>query len=277
VPWHREDQVKIKDIMSSRGLLTVDPDDDLGLAAQILLWSGVRHLPVVRRGEVVGVLSERDLLHHRTDPDRAGAGQEPVARAMQSPAVTVSPDEPVVTAITLMLSRRIGCLPVVGREGLVGMLTRTDLLRHDLQAAVERAASGLPPAVGKVMKRAPAAVTPDTDLFDAVALMSQQGIRHLPVIDGDRQVVGMLSDRDVRAVIGDPRRLLADPQRRFHSEPRPVSAVMSKVVITLPEQAPLTRAVDHLVHEPIGAIPVVDDARRLVGIVSYVDVIQALR
>ena len=269
--------MKIKEVMSSRGLLTISPDDDLGLAAQMLLWAGVRHLPVVRRGEVIGILSERDLLHHHASVEPGATTRQPVAGAMQTPAVTVSPEESVVTATTLMLSRRIGCLPVVGPDGLVGMVTRTDLLRHQLQGAVERAASSLPPAVSTVMKRAPAAVVPETDLLDAAALMSQQGIRHLPVIDPERRVVGILSDRDVRAAIGDPRRLLDDPERRFHSERRPVSTVMSKVVITLPDRAPLTRAVDHLVHESIGAIPIVDESQRLVGIVSYVDVIQALR
>ena len=157
------------------------------------------------------------------------------------------------------------------------MVTRTDLLRYQLQGAVDRAAASLPPAVSTAMRRAPAAIVPESDLLDAAALMSQQGIRHLPVLDPERRVVGILSDRDVRTAIGDPRHLLEDPARRFHSERRPVSAVMSKVVVTLPDRAPLTRAVDHLVHESIGAIPIVDESQRLVGIVSYVDIIQALR
>ena len=97
--------MKIKDIMSARGMLTVSPDDDLGLAEQMLLWSGVRHLPVVRRGDVVGILSERDLLHHHANVDRARADRDRVAQAMQAPAVSISPDETVVTATTLMLSR----------------------------------------------------------------------------------------------------------------------------------------------------------------------------
>ena len=53
---------KVRDIMTARGLAVARPEDDLGLAGQIMAWAGVRHLPVIRTGKVVGVISERDLL-----------------------------------------------------------------------------------------------------------------------------------------------------------------------------------------------------------------------
>jgi CBS-domain-containing membrane protein len=62
-----------------------------------------------------------------------------------------------------------------------------------------------------------------------------------------------------------------------HGAPGKDAHAAHAAVGPLPDRAPLTRAVDHLVHESIGAIPIVDESQRLVGIVSYVDVIQALR
>jgi acetoin utilization protein AcuB len=260
--------------MNAENLVTVRPDHDLGVAAQIMVWRGVHHLPVLRGEQVVGVLSERDILQHRRD---RASSTELVERAMRSPAITVGPDESIADALTIMLGRKVGCLPVVEGGGLVGMLTRTDLLRSELETYLGRSAPTAPPALNAVMKRAPAAVAPETDLLDAASLMSIRGVRHLPVLDPELRVVGMLSDRDLRVAIGDPRRLRTDAAARTRAKATRVVDIMSRTVITLAETAPLTRAVDHLLEEGIGALPIVDDGRRLVGIVSYVDVIQALR
>jgi CBS domain-containing protein len=268
--------VKIRDVMKSESVQTIGPQDNLGLATQLMLWGGVRHLPVVRDNTVLGVLSERDILRHNAEVGAKLGAQQPVERAMRAPAITVGPDDSFVTAVTLMLSRKVGCLPVVSASGLVGIVTTTDVLRNDLETAVERAANSMPMAVRSIMKRA-TWVGPQTALFQAAAVMSDRCIRHLPVVDEEGKVVGILSDRDVRAALGDPRHFLTDPGIRATSRALRVGAAMSKVVITLEQNAPLTSAIEHLVHEGIGALPIVDDKHRLVGMVSYLDVIQALR
>jgi CBS domain-containing protein len=268
--------VQIRDVMKSESLQTVGPQDNLGLAAQLMLWAGVRHLPVVREGAVIGVLSERDILRHDAEVGAKMSAQQPVERAMRAPAITVGPDESLVAAVTLMLSRKVGCLPVVSAAGLVGMITTTDILRNDLEEAVERAANSAPPPIRSIMKR-PTSVGPQSWLFQAATLMNARGIRHLPVVDEEGKVVGILSDRDVRAALGDPRQFIANPGLRTATHALRVASAMSKVVITMNQDAPLTSAVEHFVNQGIGALPIVDDGQRLVGMVSYIDVIQALR
>jgi CBS domain-containing protein len=187
---------------------------------------------------VVGVLSERDVFRRHGQVGERTAARESVHRAMSTPAVTIDADQPVVAALELMLNRKIGCLPVLDRGVPSGIVTTTDILRHDADSSLERPATSLPPTVRAVMKRAPAVATIDTLLFDAAALMAARGVRHLPVVDGDHRVVGILSDRDLRRGVGDPGRFLecrdsnADPRMKM------VGDLMTRDPITVEADAP---------------------------------------
>jgi CBS domain-containing protein len=267
--------MKVRDVMTSSPL-SVKADDRLGLAVQIMLGADVRHLAVLgNRGDVIGVLSERDVLRHR-GRQVAGAMGDAVEAAMSHPAVTVDPDERLAKAEGLMLGRKIGCLPVVEQGALVGMVTTTDIVRRSLDQETERTADPLPLQVGAVMKRGPAVVAPDSLLFDAVALMADRRVRHLPVVDANHHVVGMLSDRDVRSAVAEPLRALEDEGARGRLRETRVSAVMTADPLTVPAEALVKDVAWMLIRQDLGAVPVVNAQRRLVGIVSYVDVIRAL-
>jgi CBS domain-containing protein len=125
--------MKVRDIMRAGEVAVVRPDDTIALATQIMLWSKIRHLPVVRDGQVVGLLSERDILRRGSAVGAREAARDPVERVMTSPVVTIDPDKPLVTATWLMAGRKLGCLPVVGREGLVGIVTVSDVVRHQFE------------------------------------------------------------------------------------------------------------------------------------------------
>jgi acetoin utilization protein AcuB len=107
--------------------------------------------------------------------------------------------------------------------------------------------------------------------------MRERGVRHLPVVDGGT-VVGMLSDRDLARF--DLGRVLtiegAEALRRELATP--AVKVMSSDVITVDPEAELGEVVDLLVENRIGAVAVVrSDTQELVGIVSYIDVLEAVR
>ncbi len=121
--------MRVLDCMESGGITTVQEEDDLKLAAQILLWHGARHLPVLRNGRVVGVLTERDLLARQAALGKRAAGRLSVGEAMSKPPLLATTDEALSAAAQRMLENRVGCLPVVDHGALVGMLTRSDLLR----------------------------------------------------------------------------------------------------------------------------------------------------
>jgi acetoin utilization protein AcuB len=128
--------VTVKDVMTPAPLVIVGPDDDLERAGQTMAWTRVRHMPVLQDGLLVGILSERDFIRARVF---GGSGPAATVRsAMRAPVAWIGPDEPITSALSLMVSRNIGCLPVMSSDGIAGMLTTTDLLRHQLYAAFDR-------------------------------------------------------------------------------------------------------------------------------------------
>lgn len=267
-----EATVKVRDLMT-RKVLSVRADDALGLAFQMMQWTGIRHLPVVRGDQVVGVLSDRDVL--RASAEHEEGMSAPVVDAMSHPPQTASPEDELSEAAARMTVRKLGCLPVVKDERLVGILTVTDVLaeraRHHFPTDEEAA-----PPVDAVMSHPPVTCEPDDYLLDAAGRMALHGVRHLPVIDSEGTVVGIVSDRDLRTAIGDPRRTLEEREARTKVQSMRVSHVMTGDPITVRSGTTLTHAVAHFLDERIGALPVVDDTDHLIGVLSYVDVLRHL-
>jgi CBS domain-containing protein len=258
--------------MRTRNLVSVRPDDDLAVAAQIMRWASVRHLPVVDGPEVVGVLTEHDVLRYRAEAGGGGEG-DPVRSFMTKPPALIGPDDDVAAACAQMVARKIGCLPVVEGGRLIGIITTTDLLGTQIAASI----APRPASVARVemaMKRDPATVPTYAPLLEAVGIMVDRDVRHVLVVDEARRVVGIVSDRDVRTAIGDPMEALR--QELTELEELKVSGVMTTDVITVRENSLLSDVARQFVDERVGALPVVDEEDRLVGMVSYIEVIRAL-
>jgi CBS domain-containing protein len=129
--------------------------------------------------------------------------------------------------------------------------------------------------VDRVMTRRPDTVGPEEPLGDAAGLMVSGGYRHLPVVDPDGRLVGMLSERDLRARLGSELERFPEVGRQLLSET--VEGTMRPNPITVGRSARLRDVLEILIDDRVGALPVTDDADRLVGIVSYVDLLARLR
>jgi CBS-domain-containing membrane protein len=131
-----------------------------------------------------------------------------------------------------------------------------------------------PTTAADVMTPCPLTVAPDTPLVHAIGVMVDHRVRHLPVVDATKQLVGMLSERDVRTAIGDPTNYARD--RRHAPAMYLVENVMSRPAIAVHGDRPVPELACYFADSGIGALPVVDDAGTVVGIVSYVDALRAL-
>jgi acetoin utilization protein AcuB len=266
--------MKARDVMT-RFPKTIEVGDDVALAAQMMAWAQVRHLPVVRSGKLAGLLTERDVVVHLA---RTGAEGRltPVDEVMTPTPQTAGPDDAVTEIAARMAEYRIGCLPVVETGSLIGVVTTTDVLRSHVRAAMspEQPPSGR--TVGDVMTSSPLTAFEDDYLLDAAARMVQHRIRHLPVINGDRRVLGMISDRDVRGAIGDPGGALQVGSRSPKLELLRVRDAMTRPAITTSSDRDCAEVAREFVSLAASALPVVDEKGTLLGILSYVDVLRGL-
>lgn len=124
------------DEVMKKPLVTVTEQDDVGLASALLQHHGFRHLPVVRAGKLVGLVTQRDLL--RAGSAYAAASTIPIREIMVRPVKTVRMRTPVRHAARLMIANHISCLPVIDEwETLVGMITESDMVALAAELAEE--------------------------------------------------------------------------------------------------------------------------------------------
>ena len=111
-------------------LFTVDPDDVVDLAASLMDWRHIRHVPVEdSEHRLVGLVTHRTLM--RVLSQSLGRERRPIAvhEVMQRDLITVGPETPTLEAVSIMREHGIACLPVVERGRLVGILTERDFMK----------------------------------------------------------------------------------------------------------------------------------------------------
>ncbi len=115
--------------LMTRELFAIHPEDVIDLAASMMEWEHIRHVPVEDDdGKLVGLLSHRALL--RTFARRKPDDPPPAVReVMNADPVTVTQDTSTLDAIALMRHKRVGCLPVVDGDTLIGIVTERDFMK----------------------------------------------------------------------------------------------------------------------------------------------------
>jgi CBS domain-containing protein len=129
--------MQVQEIMST-DVIVVGRNDDLSQVEDLMVTKKLRHVPVVENGELVAIVSQRDLFKAMMS-STMGYGEKAqktylhsvrVKEVMTYPVVTIAPATSVGEAADLMVHKGIGCLPVVEGTQLVGVVTKTDLLRY---------------------------------------------------------------------------------------------------------------------------------------------------
>lgn len=122
-----------------------------------------------------------------------------------------------------------------------------------------------------IMTRDPLTVTPTETIGQADELMNTNKIRQLPVVQG-KDLVGIVTDRDIRSFLSGS--LLEGVEAREEALDTKVREIMTTEPMSVSSDDDLQEAVELMIDEKIGGIPVVDEAEGLVGIVTYVDVLR---
>lgn len=271
----------------SRRVVTVRSDAAVSAAVERMRRFGFSALPVVNaRHRLVGVVSLLDVLRHR---ESGGTDADPVDDVMNPDVLAMPPTaSPAVVAQRMRSHGELRVMPIVERGTLVGIVTRSDLLRtsepvgrfgalvrritgrddaaDEVLIGLARPGRERPSAVAstpvqEVMTREPVTVLPTDPVEVAVELLLARRFTALPVVDADGRLVGVVSEADL---LGD--RLAG---RR---EPRSVSAVMTRTPVTLPVGATVGEAVELVADRGLRMVPVVDGGV-LVGVLSRGDLV----
>lgn len=184
----------VRDVMQSR-LVTVGPKTTLPQAMRLAAERRIRHLPVVDEGELVGIVSDRDLKQAMASPATSLEVHElnyllnrlAVAEIMTGTVVTIGPTAPVEDAARLMLQEKISALPVMEAGQLVGIVTETDVLALFVRAMGAGTPSTrldvvLPPERPAPLRDIVAAIeTAEARISSIVTLTGRDGLREAVV------------------------------------------------------------------------------------------------
>ncbi len=143
--------MKVKELMQTK-VFTVSPNDSVDRVFFLLHYEKIRHLPVLERRTVVGIVSDRDLykvlgprgrerlISRDSNETQLQVTPKKVRHIMKRGVITVEPETEAGKAAGLMGRRKIGALPVVRNGRLIGIVTATDLLKSysRLSASLEK-------------------------------------------------------------------------------------------------------------------------------------------
>lgn len=239
-------------------------------------------LALVKHGFITSDPTE--ILLYEPHPLRVLAAAITAGDVMSREVTSVAPDAPLKRVVELILGRPYRALPVVDQGRVVGIITGSDLVERgglgvrlellprlaktELQRQLEALAGKATTAAG-IMTPAPVCIAPTTPLPDVALLMSRRHLKRLPVVDGAGALVGMVSRYD----------LLRSAAGGFQSADTPtgapdltagalLSSVMRRDVPTVHPETPLPETMQAVVSTRLNLALVVDDQRRVVGLVS---------
>lgn len=129
-------------------------------------------------------------------------------------------------------------------------------------------------AVVDLMNRDVVCADMDTPLGEAMDLCAAKRIRHLPVLDDQKRLVGLVTDRDLRYHVSPRLGTISENRSDRESLHRPLHLIMVRNVVTVPVDASISEAAGLMLENKVGCLPVIDANRHVAGILTTTDLIR---
>lgn len=182
--------------------ITIVPTALIPKAARVMLENKITALPVMENGEMVGILTNSDILRFILSEVPLLKKEILVRDYMTDDVVTIDPDTSLLEAHRLMGTKRIRSLPVMTGDQLVGLVTRTDLMSSDPSRFASRnnqelSLKILTQSVNQIMTRQLITISPEQKVVDAARLMLENKIHCLPILDENKRLAGLITESDL--------------------------------------------------------------------------------
>jgi CBS domain-containing protein len=251
----------VKDLMVKNPTV-IEKDQLVSSSIDLMRRSRVSRLPVMDGGNLVGIVTEKDIVA-KLSSSRVG-GLLPsslrVSSIMTSSLKTTSPEADIIEAAKEMIACDVSGLPVIGLKGnLLGVVTKTSLLKLCLRINKIY--------VGQVMTKSPVSISPDARLVNAGRLLFEKNLSVLPVID-DGNLVGIVTFGLLALAMFHARE--KTDRKHVDKEIRQVT-VSGAMRLSPPFCHPdskVQEAAKLMIEERLKGLPVLDYKDRLVGLVT---------
>ena len=196
---------------------------------------------------------------------------------------SVEPETKMIEALQLMADKNVGALMVTEGEKLAGIISERDYARK----VILKGKSSTDVPVKEIMTSKVFVISPDTSIQECMAFMTEQRIRHLPVLEDDK-LVGIITEADFLRALGVPahqphHNLWQTLESLFshlahHGEPEtpddPVTAHMVKNVVCVHPEQDLHDVIEIMKRNSVKRVVVCDNERRVLGMITRSDLVR---
>lgn len=253
----------VKDAMQC-GVVSVSQDESVYKAIGLMVDKHLSGLPVVDGANLVGILSEKDVLSLLYTSELLTGT---VADYMTKNVVTFSMEDSLEDVGKCFLERGFRRVAITCQDRLVGLLTRSDLIRHDKHRleteSWQRQATARDrlPSASDVMTTGLLTIREHTSLYEAASILGKKRVTGLPVVDEYMNLVGLLTEKDILKALYDP-----------NTSGRIATDLMTRDVVSFSPEESIYDICQCLIDNAFRRVCILEEGK-LVGIISRADLV----
>lgn len=263
----------VKDIMS-REVVGIDKDQNIHDALKLMKKHNISRLAVLKghrrnNKELEGIITEKDIAL-RLGSSRYGnlpPSHFHVSTVMSTDLITVESDESLGNAAKKMIDNKIGGIPALNGDELVGIITKTDFAKT---------CQGIPynnTLVNEKMEKDLMTINPQDRLVHARRMIIDEDVGRLLVMDGGN-LEGIITAKDIACSMISFRKVVPDKYQSARIRNLLVEDIMTQNVRTIAESASIADASTMMVDEECSGIPAVNDSGDVTGIITKTDLMK---